>query len=51
MVQWLKLHALTAEAQVWSLVGELRSYKLHSVAKNRTKNQKQEKHSLKNLLL
>ena len=49
MVQWLRLHASTAEAQVWSLVGELRSDKLHSVAQNKKKQTK--KHSLKNLLL
>ena len=33
VVQWLGLHASTAGAQVWSLVRELRSQKLHNEAK------------------
>ena len=34
-VQWLGLGAFTAGAQVQSLAGELRSQKLHGVAKKR----------------
>ena len=37
MVQWLGLGAFTAMAQVQSLVRELRSCKLHSVAKKKKK--------------
>ena len=36
-VQWLGLGALTAVAQVQSLVGELRSCKPHGVAKKKIK--------------
>ena len=34
-VQWLGLVTFTAGAQVQSLVGELRSHKLHRVAKKK----------------
>ena len=34
-VQWLGLSAFTARAQVQSLVGELRSHKLHGVTKKK----------------
>ena len=33
-VQWLRRHASTAGAWVWSLVGELRSHMLHNVARS-----------------
>ena len=42
MVQWLESQAFTAEAQVQSLDGEVRSHKLHSVAKK----EKKKKHRL-----
>ena len=35
MVQWLGLSAFTAGAWVQSLVGELRSHKLHGMAKEK----------------
>ena len=37
VVQWLGPQAFTAEAQVQSLDGEIRSHKLHSVAKKEKK--------------
>ena len=37
MVQWLGFQAFTATARVESLVGELRSCKLHSVAQKKVK--------------
>ena len=35
VVQWLALSALTAEAQIQSLIGELRSCKLSGMAKKK----------------
>ena len=40
VVQWLRLHA--SNAGVWSLEGELRSYKLQGVAKKKKKKKKKE---------
>ena len=40
MVQWLRLHASTAGAQVRSLVGELRSCMPHGVVKKKKKKKK-----------
>ena len=40
MVQWLRLRAFTAGAQVQSLVRELKSQKLHGVAKKKKKKKK-----------
>ena len=40
VVQWLELSALTATAQVQSLVGELRSHKLHHSPKITEKKRK-----------
>ena len=37
MVQWLELSTFTAMARVQSLVGELRSCKLHGAAKKKKK--------------
>ena len=36
-VQWLGLHAFTAEDRVWSLAGEPRSHKLHGGQKEKRK--------------
>ena len=46
MLQWLRLHAFTARmlrAQVQSLVRELRSCKLHVIAKKINKQKKEDK--------
>ena len=39
VVQWLGLHAFTAEGPGSILVGELRSHKLHGAAKKKKKGQ------------
>ena len=43
MVQWLGLGTFTAAAWVQSLVGELKSCKLHGVAKKKKKEKKNKK--------
>ena len=48
VVQWLGLCAFTAGAQVQSLVGELRTYKLRSVAKLKKKKTKKTHRKQKN---
>ena len=42
VVQWLGLCAFTARAQVRSLVGELRSRKLHGAAEKKKKKKRQQ---------
>ena len=37
VVQWLRLHTSNAGAQVWSLVQEVRSHRLHYTAKKKKK--------------
>ena len=36
MIQWLRLHAPNARAQVCSLIGDIASPMLHSMAKKRS---------------
>ena len=46
VVQWLRLHA--SNAGVWSLEGELRSYKLQGVAKKKKKEEEEEERNMDN---